>query len=196
MAQFPFYRQLDAMDCGPTCLRMIAHYYGKIYSQDFLRDKTSISRNGVSLSGIAEAAEMIGLESLSIATTFDMLAQDIPLPCIAYWKQRHFVIVRDIKRKQSFWSKMTRKKSDDWEIHLADPAFGLIVYSKDEFMRGFINKKRYDADTDEGIVLALEPSPQFFDIEITDDKPTAKRKLSYLLQYLRQRRLIKQLHNI
>jgi ATP-binding cassette, subfamily B, bacterial len=53
MSKFPFYKQLDRMDCGPTCLRMIAHYYGKIYAQDFLREKTSIGRNGVSLSGIA-----------------------------------------------------------------------------------------------------------------------------------------------
>lgn len=113
MAKFPFYKQFDRMDCGPTCLRMIAQYYGKIYSLDFLRDKTSIGRNGVSISGIAEAAEMIGLQSLSVAATFDMLAHDMPLPCIAYWKQRHFVIVREVKPKQSFWSKIRRKKSDD-----------------------------------------------------------------------------------
>ena len=29
---FPHYLQLDAMDCGPSCLRMIAKYYGKSYS--------------------------------------------------------------------------------------------------------------------------------------------------------------------
>jgi Peptidase C39 family/HlyD family secretion protein len=80
MAKFPFYKQLDTMDCGPTCLRMIAHFYGKIYSQDFLREKASINRNGVSIAGIAEAAELIGLQSLSVAANFETLAQDIPLP--------------------------------------------------------------------------------------------------------------------
>lgn len=180
MAKFPFYKQMDAMDCGPTCLRMIAQFYGKIYSQDFLRDKTSLNRNGVSIAGIAEAAELIGLQSLSIAATFDMLAQDIPLPCIAYWKQRHFVIVREIKPKQSFWSKIRRKKSTDWEIHLADPAYGLIVYSKDEFMSGWIGKKKYNAEIDGGIILVLEPTPEFYELDSTDETPKTKKKLSYL----------------
>lgn len=194
MAKFPFHKQMDAMDCGPTCLRMIAQFYGKIYSQDFLRDKTSLNRNGVSIAGIAEAAELTGLQSLSIAATFDMLAQDIPLPCIAYWKQRHFVVVREVKPKQSFWSKIARKKSTDWEIHLADPAFGFITYSKDEFMRGWIGKKKYDAEIDEGIVLALEPTPEFFELDSTDENPKTKKKLSYLWAYfLPYKRIIVQL---
>jgi ATP-binding cassette, subfamily B, bacterial len=183
MTKFPFYRQLDVMDCGPTCLRMIAHYFGKIYSIDFLRDKTSINRNGVSLSGIAEGAEMIGLQSLSLAATFDMLAQEVPLPCIAHWKQRHFVIVREVKTKQSFWSKVRRQKSTDWEVHLADPAYGLIIYSKEEFMRGWIGKKNYNEESDEGIVLALEPSPQFYQLETTDEATSSKRKFSHLFAY-------------
>ncbi len=194
MAKFPFYRQLDTMDCGPTCLRMIAHYYGKIYSQDFLRDKTSIGRNGVSISGIAEAAEMIGLQSLSVAATFDMLAHDVPLPCIAYWKQRHFVIVREVKPKQSFLEKRKKKKSIDLEIHLADPAYGLITYSKDEFMRGWIGKKNYNEGSDEGIVLALEPSPKFFQLESIDEITSSKRRFSHLFAYFKPyKKIIKQL---
>jgi len=34
---FPHYKQLDAMDCGPTCLRMVAKSYGKSYSLQTLR---------------------------------------------------------------------------------------------------------------------------------------------------------------
>ena len=193
MPKFPFYKQLDAMDCGPTCLRMIAQHYGKLYSQDFLREKASIGRNGVSLAGISEAAELIGLQSLSVAANFEMLAQDMPLPCIAYWKQRHFVIVREVKRKQSFWSKITRQKSNEWEIHLADPAYGLIVYSKEEFMRGWINKKKYE-DTDEGILLALEPTPEFFQIEAADEAKPKTKGLSYLYAYFRPyKKIIRQL---
>ncbi|MCE5345659.1 MAG: hypothetical protein LLG13_05115 [Bacteroidales bacterium] len=29
MPGFPFYKQLDSMDCGPSCLRMVAKFYGK-----------------------------------------------------------------------------------------------------------------------------------------------------------------------
>ena len=64
--KFPFYRQLDSMDCGPTCLRMIAKYYGKVNSVQFLREKCYIDKAGVSLKGIAEAAELIGFRSLAV----------------------------------------------------------------------------------------------------------------------------------
>ncbi len=183
MVKFPFHRQFDAKDCGPTCLRMVSQYYGRIYSQDFFREKTSISRSGVSISGLAEAAELIGLQSLSMASSFEMLSQDIPLPCIAYWRQRHFIIVISVKSKQSFFSKFFRNKSKDYEILLADPAHGILKYSKDEFMRGWINKKNYDAEHDEGIILALEPTPQFFQIEAENETPVSKRKFSHLFAY-------------
>lgn len=59
MDVFPYYRQLDAMDCGPTCLRMIAKFYGKSYSLQTLRARSFISRNGVSMLGISDAAELL-----------------------------------------------------------------------------------------------------------------------------------------
>ena len=61
MKRFPHYIQHDAMDCGPTCLRMIAKYYGKNYSLQTLRDRSFITREGVSMLGISDAAESIGL---------------------------------------------------------------------------------------------------------------------------------------
>ena len=64
--KFPFYKKLDSMDCGPTCLRMIAKHYGKTYAVQFLREKCYINRSGVSLKGIAEAAELIGFRSLAV----------------------------------------------------------------------------------------------------------------------------------
>jgi len=59
--RLPFYKQLDSMDCGATCLRMIAKYYGRYYSLDYLREITYLDREGVSLLGISDAAEHIGL---------------------------------------------------------------------------------------------------------------------------------------
>ncbi len=63
---FPFYKQLDSMDCGPTCLRMVASYFGKAYSIQFLREKSYIDRAGVSMKGISEAAESIGFRTLAV----------------------------------------------------------------------------------------------------------------------------------
>ena len=54
---FPSFTQLDAMDCGPTSLKIVAQYYGKHYSLQNLRERCHITREGVSLLGISDAAE-------------------------------------------------------------------------------------------------------------------------------------------
>ena len=93
---FPYYHQLDAMDCGPTCLRMVAKHYGKHYSLETLRQKSFIGREGVSMLGISIAAESIGFRTIGVHISFQQLCE-APLPCIVHWKQNHFVVVYDIK---------------------------------------------------------------------------------------------------
>ena len=78
------------MDCGPTCLRMIAKFYGKSYSLQTLRARSFISRNGVSMLGISDAAESIGFRTSGVRVSFEQLAEDVPLPCILHWNQLHF----------------------------------------------------------------------------------------------------------
>lgn len=97
---FPHYFQLDAMDCGPTCLRMISRYYGKIYSLQTLRDRSFITREGVSMLGISDAAESIGFRTSGVRISFQQLIEDVPLPCILHWQQRHFVICYKIRKKK------------------------------------------------------------------------------------------------
>ncbi|MEM6541153.1 MAG: cysteine peptidase family C39 domain-containing protein, partial [Bacteroidota bacterium] len=75
---FSFYRQLDQMDCGPTCLRMIAKHYGRSYTVDFLRKKSNITREGVSIGGIAEAAEGIGFHTLAVSIDFNTFRDEVP----------------------------------------------------------------------------------------------------------------------
>ena len=70
------------MDCGPTCLRMIAKFYGKSYSLQTLRARSFISRNGVSMLGISDAAESIGFRTSGVRVSFEQLAEDVPLFCI------------------------------------------------------------------------------------------------------------------
>jgi ATP-binding cassette subfamily B protein len=48
---------------------MIAKYYGKSYSLETLREKTYITREGVNLSGISEAAEKIGFRTMGVRTS-------------------------------------------------------------------------------------------------------------------------------
>ena len=111
MWHYPVYTQLDRMDCGPTCLRMIAKYYGRVYSLQTLRDKAFISRSGVSLLGISEAAESIGFRTTGVKITFEQLVDDFPLPCILHWNQQHFVVCYRI-----------RKRRNKYKILIGDPA--------------------------------------------------------------------------
>ncbi len=93
MKKFPHYKQLDSMDCGPTCLRMVAKYYGSEYSTAQLRELCEIGKDGVNLLGIAQAAERIGFRTLGVKVTIQKLIEDAPLPCIVHWGQNHFVVV-------------------------------------------------------------------------------------------------------
>ena len=90
---FPLYTQLDSMDCGPTCLRMIAKYYGRSYTLQNLREKSFITRQGVSMLGISDAAESIGMHTQGVRITLTQLMEDVPLPCILHWNQNHFVVL-------------------------------------------------------------------------------------------------------
>ena len=93
MSRFPFYQQPDAMDCGPTCLRMIAKYYGCTLSLQKLRALSETTREGSSLLYISRAAEEVGFRTLGIKVNFQKLMQETPFPCIISWQQNHFIVV-------------------------------------------------------------------------------------------------------
>lgn len=165
---FPVYRQLDTMDCGPSCLLMIAKHYGKNYSLQSLRKYSYITKEGVSLKGISEAAEQIGFRTLGAKLTFEQLDEEAILPCILHWNQNHFVVLPP----QNY----NRNKKKD-KILIADPAHGLIKVSKETFLKSWINPgDKY------GIVLLLEPTPLFY---ISKEEKSEKKGFSFLIQYLR-----------
>jgi ATP-binding cassette, subfamily B, bacterial len=171
MKKFPFYLQPDAMDCGPACLRMVSKYHGRSYTLQSLREKSFITRSGVSMLGISDAAESIGFRTIGVKINFDKLAGEISLPCIVHWKQNHFVVVYDIRVKN---------KTNKTTITVADPAHGIIKYSKEEFEKGWLSTKTNEAN--KGLALLLEPTPKFY--EFTGEKSDQTR-ISFLFQYLK-----------
>lgn len=187
MRKFPHYKQLDAMDCGPTCLRMVAKYYGKSYSLQYLRSRSYITREGVSMLGISEAAENIGFRTKGFRLTWEELRDDVPLPCIVHWKQRHFVVVYAIKKRKSHLSHGkgaggpgNKKQDEKITVYIADPAHGLLTYTKEEFLKCWLSTKT--GGETEGAALLLEPTPAFYKHE---DEGKGKLKFVYLLGYLR-----------
>lgn len=167
--KFPFYRQLDGMDCGPTCLRMIARYYGKKFSVQQLRENSYIQRTGVNLLGISEAAESIGLRTTGIRTTIDKLKQQSKLPCILHWNQMHFVVLYRVE-----------KSKGKTYFHIADPAYGLLMYEEEELKKCWISTRQ--GGVEKGIAMLVETTPQFYETE-----PIRYEKMSlwYLLRYVR-----------
>jgi len=167
---FPFYKQLDAMDCGPSCLRMIAQHYGKNFSLQSLRDKSYITREGVSMLGISDAAEAIGFRSMGVRITFEQLLNEAPMPCVAHWNENHFVVVY----------KLTKKRNGKTIVHVSDPARGLINFTKEEFLSGWAKTK--EEGDDKGLCLLLETTPDFYQNE---DEKLNKSGFKFLFSYLR-----------
>jgi len=171
MKRFPNYRQYDEMDCGPTCLRIIARYYGKSFSLEHLRSLCHTTRSGSSLLGISEAAEKLGFRTLGAKVSFSDLQTEDLFPCIGYWHQHHFIVIYRIRRNK---------------VYVSDPAYGLITYSIPEFMKGWSQDGRH------GIIMNISPTPLFQQTE-EDTVYSSKRGLRLLTGYLfRYRQLLAQ----
>ena len=149
------------MDCGPTCLRMVAKYYGRNFRLETLRQFCEISKEGVSLLGISDASEKIGFRSLGVKLNFRDLKES-ELPCILHWRQNHFVVLYKIQNNK---------------YYLADPGNGLVMLAETEFNNNWLG----DTETMEGIALLLAPTPQFYEQE---DEKGSEIRWSFLLRYL------------
>lgn len=156
------------MDCGPTCLKMVAKFYGKNYSLQNLRDRCHITREGVSLLGISDAAESIGFRTTGVKVTWRQMVEEMPMPCIVHWNQRHFVVVYDVVKKHGVY-----------KVMVADPASGLLEYTEEDFRGLWLESERKT----EGIALILEPTPKFYEEEGDDER--RHYGFGYVLKYLR-----------
>ena len=163
------------MDCGPACLAMVAGHYGRHPDRNRLRQLCNLGKDGVSLLGISKAAETFGFKTVGGRISFETLAGEAPLPCIAHWDQNHFVVVYKIKKH----------RKGRCTIYVADPGKGLIIYSKEEFCGHWISTKTNGEE--KGVVLLLEPTERFYKQKDTNSIPTQNR-LKFLWSYLKKYR--------
>ena len=170
---FAIKRQRDAMDCGPSCLAMIAKHYGQQADKEQLRKICSLGKDGVSLLGISKAAEEIGFKTIGGRLSFDTLTSEVPLPCIIHWNQNHFVVVYKIKKR----------RGNRYEVYVADPGKGLITYTKEEFCEHWVSTKTNGEE--KGIALLLEPTEQFYAQNDTKAVPTQSR-VKFLWRYIKK----------
>jgi ATP-binding cassette, subfamily B, bacterial len=171
---FPFYKQLGFRDCGPACLKMIALFYGRSLSIDYLRDKCSSVKAGVSMLGISHASEAIGFRSTGVKIEIEKLKKITKThPCILHWDNNHFIVLYGYKKKifgQPYFE-------------IADPAKDLLKLSEDELVAHWVGTPSSDnKEKVQGIALILEPTSEFYKKDKAQDEGE-KLGLKYLLHY-------------
>lgn len=169
-------QQLDSMDCGASCLAMIAMHYGLHLDRDRLRELCCLDKNGVSLLGISKAAEAIGFKTLGGRLSFEMLSEEAPMPCIVHWNQNHFVVVYKIKKH----------KKGKYVVYVADPGKGLVTYTQKEFCEHWASTRTEGEE--KGIALIFDTTEQFYaqkDTKTVRDRNRVKFLWNYLKKYSR-----------
>lgn len=221
MKQFQHYFQLDQMDCGSTCLRMIARHYGRHFNAHTMREKAQVSKEGVSMLGIAEAAESIGLKSVGIRIGIEKLIKDVPLPCVIHWDQVHFVVLYEIKSYSGLisrqalsmiWGGRSAPYQDGNDYvnlssassgrhqskHILNHRYVLKVADPSSGIHEYTVEEfcqhwigTRNGRINEGIALILEPTPQFYDQR--DEVPTSLNLLHIFSYLSRYKKLLFQL---
>ncbi|MDZ7742332.1 MAG: peptidase domain-containing ABC transporter [Bacteroidota bacterium] len=153
--------QHDRKDCGPACLQYIARCYGKYVSLKTLRAKCDVSREGASLLAISRAAEEYGFSCRGVKISPEQLKEQAPLPCIAFWEQKHFVVIEKPGKKK---------------VQVFDPAAGKLHYSWEEFLQGW----SVSPGSAQGICLLLEPGPAF---QSSEEDPEEKFSPASIFKY-------------
>lgn len=149
---FHYYHQIEQSDCGVTCLRMVARHFGRKIPVKFLRSRADLSRGGISVRGLKECAESIGMKGFGVKLGSGLLG-DAPLPAILHWNQNHFAVLWKVSKGRYF---------------VADPAAGMMVYSREEFDTHFCG------DGERGIALILAPTEEFHSISFPADDSRGK----------------------
>lgn len=179
--KFPNDRQLDMMDCGPACLKMLAKFYGKYYSLQYLRDKYGITKEGISFLDMSHAAEEIGLRTLSLKSTISDLMYKIPLPVIIHWDNSHFVVVYKTQAKTLATANELKFVNEipKGTIYVSDPAKGYVKYNTNEFAKKWLNE-----DGEKGTLMAIEPQAEFYQKQ-ANEKIERKKTVENFIGYFR-----------
>ena len=137
MKSFPFHFQADQSDCGPTCLKMVAEFYGKRFHRHQMENWSGILNDGWSMLDIIDTASSLGITSTGLEINIEHLRL-IDLPTILHWDRYHFVVLFEIQDNFYF---------------IADPAIGILKLGKQDFLRHWQIEK--DGHYDYGILLTL-----------------------------------------
>lgn len=149
--RFKYYKQLESLDCAPACLKMIAHYHGREYSLEYLRDICKSNRLGTSVFSLTTGAEKIELEAVAVELLADQLTDQLPLPCVLLVNNKHFVVLVEIINKRDHDPQRRKFK-------IADPGFGMITINAEELCKKWLGTQK------KGVCIFFEPTENFLSI--------------------------------
>lgn len=149
LRRFPCYIQFDMMDCGPAALASIAAHYGKDYGIPELREYCFLTKDGVSMMGLEDAAQHIGFETLPVKTSVERLCKGKPFPCILHWDNVHFVALYDVRVSMI---------SGRRYFYVSDPSYGRVKVNEDEF------RSHWCGADGEGVALLMMPMGDFHEL--------------------------------
>lgn len=139
--------QVEATDCGLTCLSMIMAYHDLPYDLDDLKRSFGSSLRGISLEGLSSISSAFKFVPRSLYLELDELNQ-LQVPCILHWSFTHFVVLKNVTKTHI-------------EIH--DPALGFKKISISDAGKKFT-----------GYALELIPSGDINIKEVNDIKIARK----------------------
>ncbi|MBR8827892.1 MAG: peptidase domain-containing ABC transporter [Gomphosphaeria aponina SAG 52.96 = DSM 107014] len=144
--KYPIVRQHNTEDCGAACLATIAKYYGKILSITRSREATGTGQLGVTLLNLKQGAKVLGFNARGVKASLELVDQKIlPLPGVIHWQGNHWVVLYGIAGKKYV---------------IADPAAGIRYLGKEELIAAWNN----------GVMLLLEPRPEFYQLPEDEEK--------------------------
>ncbi|NUU59115.1 peptidase domain-containing ABC transporter [Paenibacillus agri] len=104
----PFIEQMEDAECGIACMAMVLAYYRCSVSLHEIRERFGLSRGGSSLLQLISIGSGYSMKSKGFKADFDQL-QGLPLPAIAHWEEKHFVVIERIGKRS---------------VTIVDPSFG------------------------------------------------------------------------
>ena len=164
--------QSDSMMCGITCLQMVCKHFGREVSLRTLSKLCVATSEGVSMLGVNEAANKLGLRTMCARTDFDTLSK-ATLPCVLHWNQNHFVVLYKVRKGRIFY--------------VADPGKGLVKYNLEEFGKHWVSTASQGEE--KGIAMFLEPTQEFYSHKVdNEEEDGSPRSFQFLFGYIKQYR--------
>ena len=164
--------QSDSMMCGITCLQMVCKHFGREVSLRTLSKLCVATSEGVSMLGVNEAANKLGLRTMCARTDFDTLSK-ATLPCVLHWNQNHFVVLYKVRKGRIFY--------------VADPGKGLVKYNLEEFGKHWVSTASQGEE--KGIAMFLVPTLEFYSHKVdNEEEDGSPRSFQFLFGYIKQYR--------